>query len=553
MVLYDDATISVFRARGAFVNVFHGLYVFFAGRVLRVDTMHLPSLSVFRGEAMPLPAQPVGYAALILHYEPEVPTPYELCAVTRSHHPPQPTAPGSLLATRWRLFSPRYLPDPRPGAHLQFALKHEGIRLDVLARIFQKIDAEEIAGMVRHRPSGIYSRRLWFLYEWLTKRQLALPDLARGNYAPVVDAKMQYSVAGERSKRHRVLNNLPGSAEFCPMVFRSESLRAFDSRLILEEARKVMEAYSSDIARRSSDALLLKDSRSNYAIEGEAPPASRLERWGRIVRHAGTTPLSREELESLQAEAIGKSRFIRLGLRSEGGFVGQHERETGMPVPEHISARPDDLPQLVEQLTEYAEGATRELSPVVAAACVAFAFVYIHPFSDGNGRIHRYLIHHVLSRNGFHAQGLVFPISAVMLDRIEQYREVLQCYSQRLLPHIRWEETRDHNVTVLNDTADLYRYIDLTPHAEFLASAIVRTVEHDLPNETEQLKAYDEFKRAVQEFTSMSDKLVNTMYRILAQNGGKLPQRRRSGALGVLTDHEVARIEMTYERSFGGD
>ncbi len=514
--------------------------------------MNVQPVSVFRGELMPEPAVPVGYAALILQYELAVPTPYRLCAVTRSHHPRQP-APGSLLATRWRLFSPRYLPDPNLAAHLQFALKHEGIRLDVLAHLFQKIDAEEIARIVQHRPLGIYSRRLWFLFEWQTKQRVALPDLERGNYVPVVDAEMQYCVAGERSKRHRILNNLPGSAEFCPMVFRSESLRTFDSRPVLEEARRVMGAFTSDIVMRSSDALLLKDSRSSYAIEGEAPPASRLERWGRIVRRAGTTPLNREELESLQAEVIGKSRFIRLGLRTEGGFVGEHERETGVPVPEHISARPDDLPHLVEQLTAYAEGAARELSPVAAAACVAFAFVYIHPFSDGNGRIHRYLIHHVLARNGFRNPGLVFPISAVILERIQQYREVLQCYSERLLPHIRWRVTRDHNVTVLNPTADLYRYIDLTPHTEFLASAIVRTVEHELPTETQQLKAYDEFRGLVKELTSISDKLVNTMYRVLARNGGKLPQRRRSGALGALTEHEVSRIEKIYERCFGGD
>jgi hypothetical protein len=39
----------------------------------------------------------------------------------------------------------------------------------------------------------------------------------------------------------------------------------------------------------------------------------------------------------------------------------------------------------------------QEVDPVVAAAILAFGFVYIHPFEDGNGRIHRYLIHHVLA------------------------------------------------------------------------------------------------------------------------------------------------------------
>jgi Fic family protein len=37
------------------------------------------------------------------------------------------------------------------------------------------------------------------------------------------------------------------------------------------------------------------------------------------------------------------------------------------------------------------------------------AFVYIHPFDDGNGRLHRYLIHHVLSRTRFTPAGLVLP------------------------------------------------------------------------------------------------------------------------------------------------
>ncbi|HIP51694.1 MAG TPA: hypothetical protein EYG94_06355 [Campylobacterales bacterium] len=31
---------------------------------------------------------------------------------------------------------------------------------------------------------------------------------------------------------------------------------------------------------------------------------------------------------------------------------------------------------------------------------IAFSFVYIHPLEDGNGRIHRYLIHHVLAERG---------------------------------------------------------------------------------------------------------------------------------------------------------
>ena len=69
-----------------------------------------------------------------------------------------------------------------------------------------------------------------------------------------------------------------------------------------------------------------------------------------------------------------------------------------------------------------------ELDSVLQAAA-AFGFVYIHPFQDGNGRLHRCLIHHVLAERKFTPPRMVFPVSAVMLDRIDNYRDTLRAHS----------------------------------------------------------------------------------------------------------------------------
>ena len=80
------------------------------------------------------------------------------------------------------------------------------------------------------------------------------------------------------------------------------------------------------------------------------------------------------------------------------------------PIPVHISARPEDLRGLMQGLVDYARRAlAAPLDPVVAAAALSFGFVYIHPFEDGNGRLHRWLIHHVLARAGYNPPNLVFP------------------------------------------------------------------------------------------------------------------------------------------------
>ncbi len=65
---------------------------------------------------------------------------------------------------------------------------------------------------------------------------------------------------------------------------------------------------------------------------------------------------------------------------------------------------------------------------VLAAACVAFGFVFVHPFLDGNGRLHRFLLHHLLRLGGFTPAGAIVPVSAAMERDIARYAEVLKHY-----------------------------------------------------------------------------------------------------------------------------
>jgi hypothetical protein len=120
------------------------------------------------------------------------------------------------------------------------------------------------------------------------------------------------------------------------------------------------------------------------------------------------------------------------------------------------------------------------VDPVVAAAAVAFGFVFIHPFEDGNGRIHRFLIHHVLSRLGFTPPGLLFPVSAAMLRDRRGYDAVLEGFSRSIAPFIDYRINGDSLMDVLNNTAGLYRFWDATAFAEYLYATIEETVRRDL-------------------------------------------------------------------------
>ena len=243
---------------------------------------------------------------------------------------------------------------------------------------------------------------------------------------------------------------------------------------------------------------------------------------------------------------IGDARFVRLGLREEGGFAGEHDRDTRMPIPDHIGARPEDLPSLMEGMCAFERAAAPGLDAVIAAAMLSFGFVYVHPFVDGNGRIHRYLIHHVLARRGFNPAGAVFPVSAAILERIDEYRATLQEHSRRWLPVIDWKPTADGNVNVLNDTADFYRFFDATPHAEFLHACVQKTIEEDLPRETAFLTRYDQFRQRIELIADMPDRTIDLLFRFLHQNQGRLSMRAREREFDQMTEAEVSAVEAAY-------
>ena len=233
-----------------------------------------------------------------------------------------------------------------------------------------------------------------------------------------------------------------------------------------------------------------------------------------------------------------------MGFRQQEGFVGEHDRSSGVPIPDHISARFEDLPTLMNGLIDTSELLQHsDYDPILTAATIAFGFLFIHPFVDGNGRIHRYLIHDVLIRKEFVSENIIFPVSAVMLERLSEYRKVLEEYSHPVLECIEWKSSSNNNVEVMNDTIDLYKYFDATKQAEFLYDCVHHTIVETIPEEVEYLKKYDLMKNYLDDVFQMPSSMVDLLIRFLTQGNGVLSKRAREKEFSALTDDEIKEIE----------
>ena len=501
----------------------------------------------FQENLVPSGTRLIGWAALVHALSIQAPV-RRPCCVSEKH------VRGSRRnENNWVVFDKRYWSGDDFECHLTFALRHDALDLLILKRVFEAVPQPTIEAFVRATPTGTTARRVWFFYEFLTGIPLGLPDAA-GDLTAIDLLPPDAYFTGKTilSKRHRVRNNLLGTATFCPVIRKTKALEELIGLNLSEKAKDIIGKTGAHLIVRAASFMLLADSRASFEIEGERPPRNRLERWGRAVSQAGKNALSLEEIVRLHGVLIEDRRFVQVGLRPDGVFLGERDSDNH-PLPEFIGARPDDLRELTEGLLAANSRMGRDgIDPVLQAAATAFGFVYIHPVQDGNGRLHRYLFHHILAERKFTPPGMVFPVSSVIFDRIDEYQETLQKHSSPLMEFIEWRGTASCNVEVLNQTADLYRYFDCTDAAEFLYTCVRHTVEHDLPKEIDYLQKNDAAIRRITDLVEMPDQLAQNLILFIRQHQGTLPKKRRKKEFERLTDEEVASLEQIILDEFEG-
>lgn len=494
--------------------------------------------------------RPAGYMALIERYDLDVIPNWHKSLVTTSGIRRAKSNEGAIE----EIFPSKYWPGDTLGDHLEFALKYDGTNLAILSTLFQKIAEEDLLTHVRSKPTGKYARRLWFLYEFLTRKTLPLEDLKRGNYINLLEPDEYYTVTPIRQvRRQRINDNLLGDSRFCPMVRRNETLRNFETSDLPKRCRQVVAGYSAELLKRALGYLYAKETKSSFEIENIKPTSTRAERFVTLLQTAEQKDFCRKERLIEVQNLIVDARFRDSDYRSNQNYVGetvawQRERiHFACPKPENLADLMDGLIATHDRMN------TGGLSPVIQAAVITYGFVFLHPFEDGNGRIHRFLIHNILARRGFTPRGVMFPISAAMLNNAADYNASLEGFSRKVMTLVEYSLDENGHMTVHNDTAVWYRFMDMTSQAEALFRFIDLTIDIELANELSFLDNYDKTKKAIQEIVDLPDRQIDLFIRFCLQNSGRLSSRKRLRHFDFLSDEEVVSLEKAVQSAYGSE
>jgi len=437
-----------------------------------------------------------------------------------------------------------YWPGDKIGDHLEFALKYDGINIGILYALFNVAPTDEIAIWISSKPISKYTRKIWFLYEFLTEHKLPLPDLNKGNYIKLLEPDRYYtSEHGRHVPRQRIIDNLLGSKDFCPIIRRTEKLASIENIPLKKKCEAIMTSYPPDLLRRALNYLYNKETKSSFEIEQIKPNASRTEKFIALLERAEHKDFCEKTLLIEVQNHIVDNRFRNTNYRTTQNYIGQtisYQKQ----IVHYVCPKPDDIPKLMDGLiTAHQIMKESSVPAIIHAAAISYGFVFMHPFEDGNGRIHRFLIHNILSLRGAIPKGIMFPVSAAMLKNPALYDYSLEAFSKPLMRLIEYDLDELGKMIVPYETEHLYKYIDMTAQAEALYDFIKLTVEHELVEELDFLANYDKTKQTLQKIIDMPDRLIDLFIQLCLQNNCHLSAKKREEYFGFLTDNELTSME----------
>lgn len=432
-----------------------------------------------------------------------------------------------------------------PLAHLQFALKHEGLQLQAALLALKRMDGAVVGEAFQSSPSSTYLRQIGYLWELANEAVLDGLPAATGAYTSLFDPDKFITGPVQRNARWRVEFNGLGSPHFCPTVRRTAELQTLLNKNILVRASEFMAGLDKSVLDRAVRWAYLSETQGSYAIENETPTASKAEAFSALLSRAhAPQPITEEYLVALQNLTVSNPMDQAVQFRA-----GQNWLRNALPGAlgvTYLPPPPDLMMSLMDQIMALANSTNSGIDPLVLGSLVSFGFVFAHPFMDGNGRLSRFLFHKVVCGHGMLPNGLVLPVSVAMKRHEEHYLQVLQTFSRpaRAL----WQVTVIDDVRInaeFTGESEIYRYWDATECVTFGLQVASEALDHDLRHESDFLRRFDLAYKAVNDVLDMNNNDLVLLVRACLQNAGKLSNHRHKQL--VAKGHPVAVLEQAQQ------
>ena len=418
---------------------------------------------------------------------------------------------------------------PDPLSHLLFALKHEGVNMQILAQALPKITPQQMTAALRAAPNGQYVRVAAYLWELHTGQHLDTMPMIAAGYVDLFDSTRYVTGPDQRNARWRVNFNGIGAPDYCVTVERTPTVEAGMRSDVLGRTRAFAESLDSKMKDRALSWAYLHETEDSYAMEREVPSPDRTQRIVALLKQAHEPrALSEDYLVELQQSTVSGARTQAMQFRIEQNWLTRGDSRGSALDVTYVPPGPDTLPKLMTGWLTLANTVPRQIDPIVAASIISFGFVYLHPFMDGNGRLSRFLFHKALCLSGQLADGMLLPVSVAMNRHEADYLKTLQSFSSPVRELVQVTAVGDGRFYFNFQCGDtVWRYWDATPCVEFGFAMAEQALDVELLQETQYLARFDAVYRAINEAYDVRGSSLNTLIRVALQADGRISNTKR--------------------------
>ena len=226
--------------------------------------------------------------------------------------------------------------------------------------------------------------------------------------------------------RPMVLEHFPSSAgkgDAQTYLDKAHHLYQYDAyhSLSIEGFQVTPELVARIAAGNDSDDPLLKEENNRLAAKGYSMAHEAvLQSIGKIFNGKNLGKTVESDLPYWHSEL--HKPFVQVGRLSTADVAGYREKPVYIRGSSHVPPAPGL--GIIDGMEAFHEALSSEPEASVRGILGHFLFVYIHPFSDGNGRIGRFLMNAMLASGGY-------PWTILRVTRRQTYMEALEEASVR--------------------------------------------------------------------------------------------------------------------------
>ena len=440
-----------------------------------------------------------------------------------------------------------------PAEHLEFALKHQGVSLSALENICLDLDPSIFQKMVHDNPDSRYARIAGAVFEQFTGKSLEYKGVKSG-YTELFNPGDYLCGSPNKVKKYRILFNGLGTPAFSPIIRRSPGLDALLSRNFQSDLENFIESVGGEKnLDRAIGWAYLDETRGSFDLEREGNKAGRAKMFLDLLRRAQEqSTLTEDYLCQLQQSIAMNPLTEEFSFRHKQNWLQRGASRFTASSISYLPPPPELLPALMAEFLGIANRTRDEtVDPLVMANLLSFAFVFLHPFMDGNGRVSRFLVHQQLCRSNVLKNGLILPVSVEMKQHETEYLNALQSVSSPLRNLWDVMVIDESNIDgVFRARSGAYRYWDATQCVEFGVRMTHGALDHALIGEVEFLRKFDRVKEAINATHGVRDNDLTTLVRCAVDNGGVISMNRRKQFSATVDQDTMDDIEREVEEAF---